>query len=77
LSELCWYVGVNLPIWFADSFPTCVPLSWKMPQPCGGLGWPVSSPAMKRFDPPGKKQICALMSSPLGSSSWLQITVCS
>ena len=35
-----------------------------MPQPWGGFGWPVSSPAMKRFEPSGKKQICALMSRP-------------
>ena len=52
------------------------PFSWKIPQPWGGLGWPVSSPAMKRFDPSGKKQICALMSSPFGSSLWLRITFC-
>jgi hypothetical protein len=69
-------VGVSLPTFFADSLPTVSPFSWKIPQPWGGLGWPVSSPAMKRFDPSGKKQICALMSSPFGSSSWLRITFC-
>src|SRR5438128_2221544 len=37
-----------------------------MPQPWGGLGWLVSSPAMNRRGLSGKKQICALMSRPLG-----------
>ena len=47
-----------------------------MPQPWGGLGWLVSSPAMNRRGLSGKKQICALMSRPLGSSLWLRMTVC-
>jgi hypothetical protein len=47
-----------------------------MPQPAGGFGWPVSSPAMKRREPSGKKQIWALMSSPFGSSSALRMTFC-
>ncbi len=51
-----------------------VPLSWKMPQPAGGSGWLVSSPAMNRPEPSGKKQIWALMSRPSGSSAAVVMT---
>src|SRR6476646_7641269 len=51
-----------------------------MPQPCGGFGCPVSSPATNHLVSPGllpgKKQICALMSRPLGSSARVVMTRC-
>src|SRR6185295_17573725 len=66
------------PIFFAFSFPISSPFSWKMPQPWGGFGCPVSSPAMNQRVPPfltfGKKQIWALMSRPFGSSSRVVMT---
>jgi hypothetical protein len=49
-----------------------------MPHPCGGSGWPVSSPAMKRRPSAGssQKQICALMSRPLSGSSFALVNTC-
>src|SRR5689334_8154825 len=46
-----------------------------MPQPCvRPVVWPASSPATNRSEPSGKKQICALMSRPFGSSAMVVIT---